>query len=107
MREAASFAAANGMWLASFLRTHKAFRRVRKNPEQTQAAILEKLLRQNAGCAYGKRWEFSNLRGARDFQNAVPIVSYEDLALWLRRMTDGEPAVRISEHALMSDKTGG
>jgi len=107
MREAASFAAANGMWLASFLRAHKAFRRAVKNPEQTQAAILEKLLRQNAGCAYGKRWEFSHLRGARDFQNAVPVVSYEDLALWLRRMTDGEPDVLTSERVLMFEKTSG
>ena len=107
MREAASFTAANGMWLASFLPAHFAFRRAVKNPKKTQAAILEKLLRQNAGCAYGKRWEFSNLRGARDFQNAVPIVSYEDLAPWLRRMTDGEPDVLTSERVLMFEKTSG
>ena len=107
MREEAFFAAANGMWLASFLRAHKAFRQAVKKPEQTQAAILEKLLRQNAGCAYGKRWEFSKLRGARDFQNAVPIVSYEDLAPWLCRMTDGEPDMLTSERVLMFEKTSG
>lgn len=107
MREELSFAAANGMWLASFLPSHLAFRRAVKNPEQTQAAILEKLLRQNTDCAYGKRWQFSRLRGARDFQNALPIVSYEDLAPWIHRMTDGEQAVLTSERVLMFEKTSG
>src|SRR5438552_2660215 len=107
MREKLSFAAANGMWLASFLPAHLAFRRAVKNPQKAQAAILEKLLRQNAGCAYGKQWQFSRLRGARDFQNAVPIVTYEDLSPWMRRMTDGEPDVLTSERVLMFEKTSG
>jgi hypothetical protein len=107
MREELSFSAANGMWLASFLPAHLAFRRAVKNPEQAQAAILEKLLRQNADCAYGKRWQFSRLRGARDFQNALPIVSYEDLAPWMKRMTDGEQGVLTSERVLMFEKTSG
>jgi hypothetical protein len=107
MREELSLAAANGMWLASFLPAHLAFRRAVKNPEQTQAAILEKLLRQNADCAYGKRWQFSRLRGARDFQNALPIASYEDLAPWVNRMIDGEQGVLTSERVLMFEKTSG
>jgi hypothetical protein len=107
MREELSFAAANGMWLASFLPAHLAFRRAVGNPQQTQAAMLLKLLRQNAGCAYGKRWQFSRLREPREFQDAVPIVSYEDLAPWLRRMTDGEPDVLTSERVLMFEKTSG
>ena len=107
MLEELSFAAANGMWLASFLPAHFAFRRAVKNPKQAQAAILERLLRQNAGCAYGKRWQFSRLRGRRDFQNAVPIVTYDDLAPWMQQMTDGEPDVLTSERVLMFEKTSG
>ena len=107
MREELTFAAANGMWLASFLPAHFAFRRAVKNPKKVQAAILEKLLRQNARCAYGERWKFSRLRGPRDFQNAVPIVTYEDLAPWMHRMTDGEPDVLTSERVLMFEKTSG
>ena len=107
MREALPFAAANGMWLASFLSAHIAFRRAVKNPEQAQATIIERLLRENRGCAYGTRWQFSRLRGARDFQEAVPIVSYEELAPWIRRMMDGEPDVLTSERVLMFEKTSG
>ena len=107
MLEELSFAAANGMWLASFLPAHFAFRRAVKNPKNAQAAILERLLRQNAGCAYGKRWQFSRLRGPRDFQNAVPIVTYDDLAPWMQRMTDGEPDVLTAERVLMFEKTSG
>lgn len=107
MREELSFATANGMWLASFLSAHLAFRSAVRNPQQTQEAVLEKLLRQNSGCAYGARWQFSRLRGPRDFQSAVPIVSYEDLAPWIRRMTDGEPDVLTSERVLMFEKTSG
>ena len=45
MREGLSYAAANGMWLASFLPSHLAFRRAVKNPEQTQAAARCRLER--------------------------------------------------------------
>ena len=107
MLDELSFAAANGIWLASFWPAHLAFRRAVKNPERTQAAILAKLLRLNAGCAYGKRWQFSRLRGARDFQQAVPIASYEELAPWMRRMMDGEQDVLTSEKILMFEKTSG
>jgi hypothetical protein len=107
MREELSFAAANGMWLASFLPAHSAFRRAVKNPKKAQAAVLEKLLRQNSGCAFGKQCQFSHLRGARDFQKAVPIVTYEDLAPWMRRMMDGEHEVLTSERVLMFEKTSG
>jgi len=107
MREELSFAAASGMWLASFLPAHFAFRRAVKNPQKVQTAILQRLLRQNAACAYGKRWQFSRLRGPRDFQNAVPIATHEDLAAWMRRMTDGEQDVLTSEHVLMFEKTSG
>jgi hypothetical protein len=107
MRDEFSFAAANGLWLASFLPAHLAFQRAVKNPQKAQSAILEKLLRENGECAYGKQWQFSSLRGARDFQNAVPIVSYDDLAPWMRRMTDGEPDVLTSERVLMFEKTSG
>ena len=107
MREEMTFAARSGMWLASFLPAHFAFRRAVKNPEKAQRAILEKLLRRNAECAYGKHWHFSRLRGPLDFQNAVPIVTYEDLSPWIRRMADGEPDVLTSERVLMFEKTSG
>jgi len=107
MREELSFAAANGMWLASFLPAHLKFRRAVKNPEKAQAGLLENLLRQNAGCAYGKRWQFSQLRAPRDFQNGVPIVCYEDLVPWMQRMIDGETDVLTSERVLMFEKTSG
>jgi hypothetical protein len=107
MRKEFSFAAVSGMWLASFLPAHLAFRRAVKNPKKAQAMILEKLLRRNSGCTYGKECQFSRLRGARDFQNAVPVVSYEDLAPWMRRMMDGEHNVLTSERVLMFEKTSG
>lgn len=99
--------AAHAAWLASCWVPHRELRRAQKDPAEAQAALLDWLLRANASSAYGRKYGFSRLRNAREFQNAVPIVDYDELRPWIERIKAGEQAVLTEEPVLMLEKTSG
>src|ERR1700688_4290610 len=99
--------AAHAAWLASCWASYHSLRRAQKNPAAAQTALLERLLRVNASSAYGRKFGFSRLRTAREFQSAVPIVGYDDLRPWIERIKAGEEAVLTEEPVLMLEKTSG
>lgn len=99
--------AAHTAWLASCWAPHQALRRAQKDPAVAQEALLDWLLRANASSAYGRKFGFSRLRNAREFQNAVPIVSYDELRPWIERIKAGEQGVLTEEPVLMLEKTSG
>lgn len=98
---------AHGAWLAGALPGWVRFRRALQDPAAAQAAALRRLLAANAGSDFGRKHAFGSLCNARDFQNAVPISQYEDLAPWIDRIRDGEPRVLTEEPVLMFEKTSG
>lgn len=99
--------AAHAAWLASCWAAHHELRRAQKDPAEAQAALLDWLLRANASSAYGRKYGFSQLRNAREFQRAVPIVDYDELRPWIERIKAGEQAVLTEEPVLMLEKTSG
>jgi hypothetical protein len=100
-------AGAHAAWLASCWAPYRALRRAQKNPAAAQAELLDRLLRANATCAYGRKFEFARLRTPRDFQSSVPVAGYGDLSLWIERIMDGEGRVLTNEPVLMFEKTSG
>jgi hypothetical protein len=100
-------AGAHAAWRASCWRAYQALRRAKKDPAAVQAAILERLLRANASCAYGRKYGFGLLRSPREFQSSVPVVEYEDLKPWIDRILAGEGNVLTDEPVLMLEKTSG
>jgi len=100
-------AAAHAGWLASCWVPYHSLRRAQKNPAAAQAALLDRLLRANASSAYGRKFGFGRLRTAREFQEAVPIVGYDDLRPWIERIKAGEERVLTEEPVLMLEKTSG
>ena len=98
---------AHAAWLAGALPDWLRYRLALNNPRAAQAAHLFRLLRANADSAFGKAHDFCRLRTARDFQNAVPIASYDALAPWIERAMNGEPCVLTTEPVLMFEKTSG
>ena len=76
-------------------------------PEAAQRSILLDLLRRNQNFAYGNRYGFGTIRSMREYQERVPIVSYDDLAPWIERMKLGERGVLTSDPVLMFEKSSG
>ena len=50
-----------------------------KSPGQTQQQVLERIVADGAGTAFGKRHGFAAVRSLSDFRHAVPVQTYEDL----------------------------
>lgn len=48
------------------------------DPEKTQAMVLNDILRRNADCLLGRRWDFSTLDGPDAFRRRVPLTDWQD-----------------------------
>lgn len=60
------------------------------NPHEVQQEVLSGLLRKARGTVYGKEHHFREISSLRQFQEQVPIVSYEDLLPYINRLLEGE-----------------
>ena len=99
--------AGNVLWMLSSLSASRRFRQARRCPRRAQEKILASFLRNNAGSAYGRKYDYASIASVEEFQKRVPLVTYEDLEPWIRRITEGEHGVLTSEPVLMLEKTSG
>jgi hypothetical protein len=74
-----------------------AFERGLRDPEAAQLAVLARLLRDNASCAYGRDHGFAACTRYDQFAARVPVVRYDDLAPYVERVVAGEPGVLIAD----------
>ncbi len=64
-----------------------------KTPYQTQQRVLQGLLQQGASTEYGRKYGFSDIKTPNQFQEQVPIVTYEQLFPYIQRTMKGEEQV--------------
>lgn len=64
-------------------------------------------LRRNSPTEYGRRYQFDTIRSVRDFQERVPLVSYENIEPQIQRMAEGEADVLFAGRPLTFERTGG
>src|SRR3954447_15308631 len=62
-----------------------------------EQCLLQRIVRANEDCEYGRRYRFHEIKTIRDYQRNVPIVSYADLEPWIARIAMGEPGVLTRE----------
>ena len=99
--------AANIAWALSGLPHHAAFRRSLGDTEHVQATLLKKLLSENAASEFGKRHRFAAIKSVREYQDAVPVSSYEDLEASIERIKSGQQNVLCREPVLAFETTSG
>jgi len=64
-----------------------------EHPAQVQGMIRESLIAQAANTVWGEIHGYSSIKSYADFQQRVPLQSYEDLQPYIHRMMLGEPNV--------------
>jgi hypothetical protein len=97
----------NHAMLSGFRPAARAFERALGEPEQKQREILLQLLQRNATSLYGKKYFFDSIRSIAEYQQRVPVVSYDDLAPWIERIKTGETGVLTAEAVLIFEKSSG
>lgn len=62
-------------------------------PIESQFAVWQYLLAEGQYTAYGRQYGFDTLQSVKDFQQTVPIITYEDLQPYINQMMAGEENV--------------
>ncbi len=101
------YRALNALPLAGFRRSANGFDAALANPEEVQRRLLLELLKQNRDCAFGRHYGFESITTVREYQERVPVVTYDDLAPWIERVKTGERGILTSEAVLVFEKSSG
>jgi hypothetical protein len=83
------------------------FEAATRDPIGTQHRKLMAIIERNQNTEYGKEHGFSSVKSLKDWQKAVPVVTYEDIRERVERMTRGENNVLTTEAPVMFAKTSG
>ncbi|MFA7274576.1 MAG: GH3 auxin-responsive promoter family protein [Crocinitomicaceae bacterium] len=62
----------------------------RKYPVEVQAELFEKLMSNGSFSEWGKRYDFKSIEFYRQFQERVPLQTYDDVKPWIDRTIAGE-----------------
>ena len=100
-------AAVNRVWRASFAPAHRAFLAALGRPAEVQASRLREVLARGAGSAYGRRFGFARIATVRAYQDAVPIVGWDDLRPWVEAIATGRRSVLTTDPVSTFETTGG
>jgi hypothetical protein len=80
------------------------------DPQAVQQALLERILTTQAETTYGRKYQFSRLRGYHEFRLGVPIQTYEDLRPYVQAQEDlKQPQLNNEQpvnYAMTSGTTG-
>lgn len=66
----------------------KGFNHFTSVPMETQQKTLEKIIERNKDCELGKKYDFANIHNLRDFQDKVPLSTFEDYLPLIDRMVE-------------------
>jgi len=95
-----------GWMLASAPASH-AFHQATRRVAPTQTDLLMECLRRNEDTAFGRQFDFANIRNPGDFQKHVPLATYETYSNAIGRIAAGEPKVLTSEPVTLLEPTSG
>lgn len=97
----------NTVWMAACFREAQAFRRSTGAVRQTQARLLRRIVHDNRQTWFGEQHRFSTISSVEEFQDAVPISSYDEYRGTVDRIAQGESRVLTAERVELLEPTGG
>jgi hypothetical protein len=100
-------AIANSLWLASSATAFLEFKRAAGRPAIAQKTSLYRAVGRNSDTVYGRAHGFGEIRDYQDFARKVPVVDYEELEPWIRRIAAGEQNVLTAERVTHLIPTSG
>lgn len=80
---------------------------MKKGLMERQTSWLFACLHRNRGSRYGKRYQFEDIYSVSDYQEQVPLITYEDIASEIERIAHGEENVLFEGAPIAFEETGG
>lgn len=75
-----------GVWLGDLV--FKGFEHFTTVAAETQEETLKKIMEKNKDCEYGKKFDFANIHSIKEYQDKVPLATFEDYAPMIDRMVE-------------------
>ncbi len=72
-------------------------RATKENAKQVQKRILFDLLERNKNTLYGKKYQFAEIKKIEEFQEKVPVSSYQNYGAYIKNVIEGEENVLTAE----------
>lgn len=98
---------ANVAWATACQSARLRMRTALDDPESAQLAVLQRLLRSNAGTAFGREHHLSKISRVYEYQDALPARSYDEHAPWIERAEAGEHGVLTQDPVLAFERSSG
>lgn len=98
---------ANNIWAASCLPGWGRFVRAAKDSAATQARLLSGYLRTNVLTEYGETYRFAEITTSKQYQDRVPLTTYDDYVPLIDRIGSGIPAVLTADPVSMFELSSG
>jgi hypothetical protein len=98
---------ANTLWQAASMPAWHRYRRATTDLEKIQHHILGMCLESNQNTDYGRRYDFKSIKTGEDFQNKVPLTTYDDYTDYIELIAQGKSMVLTAEPVLMFEITSG
>lgn len=76
-------------------------------PKTIQKKLLKSILKENKKTFYGKKYDFSSIKTIEEYQEKVPIITYEDIIEEIKRMRNGEQNVLCKQKVIYFATTSG
>lgn len=98
---------ANLLWFLYSFGMSRRWKRATRDVSGTQAAVLKRILSENADSEFGREHHFVDVNSVELFQRAVPLRSYEEFQPYIERIADGQPQVLTAQRVLQFGLTSG
>ncbi len=99
--------AANAGWLATCLPGAARFAFAVRRTQATQRALLQRILRQNEATHFGQAQDFAHIRSVEQFQDRVPLATYEDFLPHIEAIAAGDANVLVPERPSCLEPSSG
>ena len=98
---------ANLLWFLYSFGMSRRWKRATHDVSGTQAAVLKRILSENADSEFGREHHFAGVSSVELYQRAVPLRSYEEFQPYIERIADGQPQVLTAQRVLQFGLTSG
>ena len=99
--------AATAIWLGASLREAARFKRATGRVRDEQQRVLERLIRMNADTDFGRVHAFSRIHSVREYQQRVPVRTYEEFQPYIDRVCAGARDVLTRDPVRLFEPTSG
>ncbi len=98
---------ANAAWVGLSLGDAWRWRQAAGQVAATQERTLYRILRDNEATQYGQRYGFAHIRSVAGFQQALPLIGYDDIAGQIAQIASGGQGVLTAEPVRLLEPTSG